>query len=143
MTDIRYRMLLRTLFGAAIHSRLTPADLKTLSYELRRGRLADELAFMIDRALDQIGGSERGVVSDEQMAEAERLMRRNRTGKTVLASILSSLGTPTSATKDSARVMLNRFFAEASATRVDKLLELLASQQKYDGFLAGIDGKRN
>lgn len=96
MTDARYRTLLRKLFGAAMHSNLTYTDLKALSQELRRGRLSDELAFMIDRSLEHFIVDDRQGLNDQRVAEAERLIKRGKISKVALASILSSLGAPPS-----------------------------------------------
>ena len=44
----RYKMLLRIVFSGVMSSRLSSAELRSLSDELRRGQLPDELAYMID-----------------------------------------------------------------------------------------------
>src|SRR5689334_12543902 len=75
MSSLRYRMFLRTLYRAVLGSPLSTSDLKALSVELRRGQLADELAYMIDRAFEHLGSSENDAPEDKRVEEAERLIR--------------------------------------------------------------------
>ena len=142
MNSPRYNTFLRTLYGAVLASRLSVSDLKALSEELRHGRLPDELAYMIDRALEHLRGLGEGEPEDERMAEAEYLIRRGRVSKATLASIMGSLGVPPSSRKDSARDMLRHFMNEVPPSRVTKFMEVLRSQQAGDEFLAGIGETR-
>ncbi len=134
----RYKTFLRTLYGAVLTSRLSASDLKAFADELRRGQLADELAYMITRSLEHLGGADEGEFDDERVVEAERLIRHGRVSKTALANIMGSLGLPPPSSRESAREMLERFMSEAPAARITKLMNLLASQQVSDKFLAGI-----
>ena len=142
MTNPRYKILLRTLYGAVLNSRLSTSDLKFLTGELRHGRLSDELAYMVDRALEHLGASGEDEAEDSRVVEAERLIRRNKISKASLANIMSSLGIDITSSGESTRSMLSRFINEMTTSRVDKLMSILASQQTDDGFLSGIIDKR-
>ena len=142
MNRPRYKTLLRTLYGAALSSRLSMSDLKALSDELRRGQLADELAYMLDNALKHLGTSGEDEPEDERVAEAERLIRRRKVSKMALASIMDSLGLPPLSSKGSVRDMLDSFMSKASSSRVTNLLGILGSQQGDDEFLTGISKTR-
>jgi hypothetical protein len=143
MRSPRYKTFLRTLYGAVLSSRLSTSDLKALAEELRRGQLADELAYMINRVLEQhLGGAGEGDLEDERVAEAERLIRNGKVSKTALANMMGSLGMPPSSYRESSRDMLDRFISVAPASRIAKLMELLASHQVGDKFLAGISETR-
>jgi hypothetical protein len=142
MNSPRYKSFLRTLYGAVLTSRLSASDLKALSEELRRGQLSDELAYMINRALDHLGGPGEDEVEDERVAQAERLIRNGKVSKTALASIMESLGWQPLSNRESTRDMLVRFTSEMPTSRVSKLMDTLASQQVGDRFLAGISDTR-
>jgi aminoglycoside phosphotransferase family enzyme len=142
MSGPRYKALLRTLYGAVITSRLPASDLRALSEELRRGRLSDELAYMIDRALEHLGGSGDHEALDGRITEAERLIRSRRIPKAALISLMESLGTAPSSPRETINELLARFMAEASPSRVNKLMDLLEMQHITDEFLSGIGEAR-
>lgn len=142
MTTARYRSLLRTVYTSILASRLSAAELRALSEELRRGRFADELAYMLDRVTEHFRGVESEDIEDDRLMEAEQLIRRNKISKIALASIFESLGFHAADTKDSSRDMLRRFISEVPTSRTSKLLDILRSAPSGDSFLAGISESR-
>jgi hypothetical protein len=134
----RYRSLLRFLFGAVIRSELTHAELRALARELRRGRLADELACMIDQASEHFEEPEHKV--SDQVRDLERLIKEKRVSKEALANIIMSIDDrPSPPLSASARRMLQEFVSGASLWQIDKLRDTLAAASVPDPYLKGID----
>jgi hypothetical protein len=142
MTSRRYKALLRGLYGAIFSSNLSVSDLRQLAKELRQGRISDELAYMIDRALLHLSDQLEDELDDNRLGEAERLIKRARTSKASLANLVESLGGSPSSSKATVREMLREFFDGASPSQANKLLELLDSSRSDDQYLTGIRESR-
>lgn len=140
MSSPRYRNLLRFLFGVVMRSDLSHADLKALAKELRRGQLADELAYMIEQASEHFRDPEREVSNDLQYLES--LIKERRVSKESLANIITSIDArPLPSTSSSARKMLQEFLSSASMWQIDKLRDTLSAASGPDPYLKGITEK--
>ena len=142
MTSLRYRTLLRTLYTSVLGSRLTSAELRSLVVELRRGRLSDELSFMIEEASRHFDDPNDNLFDDDRIAEAEELVRVNKISRTALASMMQSLGYQPDSIRGTTKSLIKEFLSEMSATRVTKLIDTLRSAGSGDDFLEGISKSR-
>ena len=141
----RYRSLLRTLYTAILQSNLSANDLRLLSEELRRGRLPDELAFMVERVSNHFQTPDKSDSASELVIEAERTIKDRKITKSSLVNIIRSIddsAVPSSAGTLSVRQILNRFFNDATDNQAKKLLEVLSSLEGPDPYLKGITDTR-
>lgn len=143
MSSKVYRTLLRTIYGSVLNSNLSVSELKALSMELRRGRLADELAYMIDSVIqNHLGTTDNEGRVDTMVEEAERLVRSRRLPKAMIISVMESLGHPPPSNNESVHRMLEWFMNEAPSSRINAFIEILAGPRVGDDFLAGISKVR-
>lgn len=137
----RYKSLLRTVYSGIVGSRLTPTELSALAEELRRGRFPDELAYMLDQVTRHLVVEGDGN-DDDNVIEAERLVKLRKVSRSALYNILLSLGGRPAPASSTIRTLLRDFVSEASPTATRKLLEILNSKSDGDSFLAGISSSR-
>lgn len=138
----KYRILLRSIYTAVIGSGLSPKDLRSLAEELRRGRLPDELAYMVDQACQHFLADYDEADDQGLIANAEVLIKERKLGRSGVVSILQSLGAPKPASGASIRKMLVDFNSSVPPTRFRKLIDVLESSSDSDAFLAGISSTR-
>lgn len=135
----RYRSILRLLFANVMQSDLTVTDLRYLSSELRRGRLSDELAYMIEQASAHLGDTKKQIGSSEELDAAERWVKEKRVSKPELMNIMLSVNPEAAISSSlSAKGMLNAFFESATVRQTNKLMNLLQAAGGSDPFLKGI-----
>ncbi|MBI1686959.1 hypothetical protein [Caulobacter hibisci] len=137
MQTARYRALLRSLFASVLQSDLSAADLQALASELRRGRLADELAYMIEQTSKHFRDPP-DMASDDLRA-LERLIKDKRLTKSAVYNIISSIDAGSKAPESATlRQMLQDFLSSASSKQIEKLLDVLGSVEGVDPYLKGI-----
>lgn len=141
----RYRSLLRSLYTAILQTNLSANDLKQLANELRRGQLADELAYMLDKVSNHFQGADKRDAPSELVSEAERTIKERKITKSSLFNIIRSIDdsalSPSAGTL-SIRHILDRFFDNATDNQARKLMEVLSSLDAPDPFLKGISDSR-
>jgi hypothetical protein len=144
MSTPRYRSILRTLLGAILQSGLNDRDLAYLSDELRRGRLPDELAYLVDRNIDHFRSKSTGGTGDQYVKVAEAKIKQKRISKQSVSNIIRSIddvSDPIPVTRSLHDILLN-FFDRASPRKAEQLLQILDSTGGTDPFLKGISDTR-
>lgn len=142
ITSARYRSLLRTVFASIVGSKLSATELKQLVEELRRGRLPDELAYMLDRANKHFILERADSDETDRLAEIERMVKQRKIPKTALVSILRSIGWTSEDQNAGTRSLLEGFMLESSPAKVQKLIDILNSSGASDPYLTGISNSR-
>jgi hypothetical protein len=142
--DPHYRRMLRSMFAAVMQSSLNATDLNRLVEELRRGRLVDELAYMIDQVNKHFYDPVISRSVMKQVHTAERLIREKRIPKSAIINIFRSI-VPESVYNErmAIRGILQEFFLSANARETEKLLDVLAATGDSDPYLKGISETRS
>lgn len=141
----RYRSFLRSLYTAILQTNLSSNELRQLAEELRRGRLPDELAYMLDKASDHFQVADRRDDRDDLVHQAERLIKEKKIARTALINVIRSFDDPSLSagiSTSSVRTILDRFFDSAKASQAKKLMEVLSSLSAPDPYLKGISESR-
>lgn len=145
MTTTRYKILLRTLLGAILSSRMSESELYYLVGELRKGQITDELAFL----LEQISGHIRDDLTSSNnltiTKHVENLIKSKRVSKDSVINIIESIDTNNQydlSRNFTMRDILERFVESASPRRVDQFIEIIESSGTSDAYLKGISEKR-
>jgi hypothetical protein len=136
----RYRSILRTVFTGILQSGLTASDLRILSMEFRRGRIADELAHMLDQANSHFSDANNSTESSDELKTAERWIKEKRISKADLLNVMGSINPEIlpNISNLPVRGMLNTFLMTASVRQSEKLLNILQAASGADPFLKGI-----
>jgi hypothetical protein len=140
----RYRSILRSIFTAVMQSGLSASDLRLLAEELRRGRLTDELAYMLDQ-VNQHFRDDPSNLRDVSVPvrEAEYLMKEKKLMKPDLVNILRSIDADFVPTQGASTVnTLRKFFKSATPREIEKLLDVLNAVTEPDTYLKGISETR-
>jgi hypothetical protein len=133
------------LYTTILQSNLDARELRSLAEELRRGRLSDELAFMLDQAVEHFQVSD---LNDEEnifIDEVEQLIKERRISKESLFNIITSIDVtilPKNFSKMTVKQMISAFFDNANKSQVKKLIDVLSSSSAPDPYLKGISEKR-
>jgi hypothetical protein len=144
INDPRYRRILRSMFSAIMQSDLSATDLNRLAEELRRGRLSDELGYMIHEVNRHFYDPSISGDVMKQVHAAERLIREKRIAKAAVINILHSIA-PELVTDNrmAIRGILQEFFLSAGAQQSKKLLDVLAATGNLDPYHKGISETRS
>lgn len=136
----RYRAILRSVFAGIVQSGLSPADLRVLSSEFRKGQMADELAHMLDQVSPHFRDSERSDQASDELKVAERWIKEKRISKLDLINIIMSIF-PEAVEQVSGLTVkgtLKLFFDTASSRQIDRLMNILQAAGGADPYLKGI-----
>jgi hypothetical protein len=142
MPSSRYRDFLQVLYAASIQAAPTAADLRRLAGELRRGRLGDELAYMLEQVSSHFEEPQ-SWASDETRV-IEKIMKDRKIPKMTLVNVIRSIDAEafSLAPSDTIRDILQAFTSVASATQIQKLRDTLLASGRSDAFIKGISTKR-
>jgi hypothetical protein len=141
--DPRYRLILRSIFTAVMQSGLSTSDLRLLAQELRRGRLPDELAYMLDSVNQHFQDSPNLRNLSDQLKTVERLMKEKKVSKLALLNILRSIDTNIIPKPGvTTRSILRGFFTSATSQEIAKLIDVLNATGDADPYLKGISETR-
>ncbi|MBB3773307.1 hypothetical protein FHS55_003940 [Angulomicrobium tetraedrale] len=137
MQSTRYKALLRSLFASVMQSELSASDLRLLAEELRRGRLGDELAYMVEEAASHFQDPIRETSSD--LRALERLVKDKRLTKAAIQNIITSIDARSTAQEAATmRQILQEFLLSSSQRQLEKFKDIIASSGNTDPYLKGI-----
>ena len=139
----RYKNLLRAVYSGIISSPLNHSELRLLAEELRRGRLPDELAYMLEQTSRHFASDsqERSRGDDREMI-IERTLKNRKISRDSLLNIMKSIGYTNNPGNSSIRTLIRDFVSETSPAKIQQLLEILESASTGDEYLAGISATR-
>jgi hypothetical protein len=142
----RYKAFLRLLFGTVVDSRLSAKEMRQLAEELRRGRLADELAYMIENISQHFQLSDSRARLSDEIIHAENIIKAKKLSKSSLVNIILSIDDdllPPGRTNNSSRQILDYFLAHSTSSQFQKLLDVLEASGDPDPYLRGITETRD
>jgi hypothetical protein len=126
-----------------MRSDLTAAELRTLSVELRRGELTDELAYMLSWVSDKFADPQGASPNRSNLNLAAQAIKRRRISKENVFNILQSLSSIKEISEnDSVNTMLAAFFETADDKLSKNLLDILNASGPQDPYLKGISDTR-